>query len=93
MYDWLLLTLVFPNFSSQYELEIFPGLTYRMYSPKLVLLIFTSGKIVFTGAKRRDHIVGAFDNIYPVLLAFKRKDIPQHLPKKPRKVKNQDQEE
>src|SRR5690606_20304263 len=37
---------------SQYEPEIgFPGLIYRMHQPKIVLLIFVSGKIVLTGAK------------------------------------------
>jgi transcription initiation factor TFIID TATA-box-binding protein len=35
----------------QYEPEIFPGLIYRMKQPKIVLLIFVSGKIVITGAK------------------------------------------
>ena len=35
----------------QYEPELFPGLVYRMHAPKVVLLIFVSGKIVLTGAK------------------------------------------
>ena len=35
----------------QYEPELFPGLIYRMKVPKIVLLIFVSGKIVITGAK------------------------------------------
>lgn len=30
---------------------MFPGLIYRMLKPKVVLLIFVSGKIVLTGAK------------------------------------------
>lgn len=34
-----------------YEPEIFPGLVYRMLDPKIVLLIFVSGKVVLTGAK------------------------------------------
>eukprot|EP00475_Leptophrys_vorax_P032060 TRINITY_DN4907_c0_g1_i4.p1 TRINITY_DN4907_c0_g1~~TRINITY_DN4907_c0_g1_i4.p1 ORF type:complete len:255 (-),score=23.56 TRINITY_DN4907_c0_g1_i4:297-1061(-) len=34
-----------------YEPELFPGLIYRMKQPKIVLLIFVSGKIVLTGAK------------------------------------------
>jgi len=38
---------------STYEPEIFPGLIYRMSSPKIVLLIFASGKIVLTGAKNK----------------------------------------
>jgi transcription initiation factor TFIID TATA-box-binding protein len=37
----------------KYEPELFPGLIYRMVQPKIVLLIFVSGKIVLTGAKAR----------------------------------------
>ena len=39
------------EFLMQYEPELFPGLIYRMKQPKIVLLIFVSGKIVLTGAK------------------------------------------
>ncbi|KAJ3330534.1 TATA-box-binding protein [Blyttiomyces sp. JEL0837] len=52
---------------SSYEPELFPGLIYRMVKPKIVLLIFVSGKIVLTGAKVRDEIYQAFEQIYPVL--------------------------
>ena len=52
---------------SSYEPELFPGLIYRMIQPKIVLLIFVSGKIVLTGAKVRDEIYKAFEQIYPVL--------------------------
>lgn len=38
-----------------------------MVRPKIVLLIFVSGKIVLTGAKLREEIYQAFENIYPVL--------------------------
>lgn len=57
-----------------YEPEMFPGLIYRMSRPKIVLLVFVSGKIVLTGAKERNHIYEAFQNIYPVLLNFKKKE-------------------
>eukprot|EP00213_Chloropicon_mariensis_P002685 CAMPEP_0197471068 /NCGR_PEP_ID=MMETSP1309-20131121/1914_1 /TAXON_ID=464262 /ORGANISM="Genus nov. species nov., Strain RCC998" /LENGTH=238 /DNA_ID=CAMNT_0043008465 /DNA_START=68 /DNA_END=784 /DNA_ORIENTATION=- len=57
-----------------YEPEIFPGLIYKMKSPKVVLLIFVSGKIVLTGAKSREDIYSAFENIYPVLQEFKKSD-------------------
>ena len=40
---------------------------YRMIKPKIVLLIFVSGKIVLTGAKVREEIYQAFEMIYPVL--------------------------
>ncbi|KAF8398158.1 hypothetical protein HHK36_017084 [Tetracentron sinense] len=33
---------------SQYEPELFPAMIYRMKQPKIVLLIFVSGKIVLT---------------------------------------------
>ncbi|KAF2876593.1 TATA-box binding protein, partial [Massariosphaeria phaeospora] len=59
------------NFTS-YEPEIFPGLVYRMMKPKIVLLIFVSGKIVLTGAKVREEIYTAFNLIYPVLGHFRK---------------------
>jgi len=63
------------NFSS-YEPEVFPGLIYRMLTPKVALLIFVSGKLVLTGAKTRNDIRLAFDKIYPVLKEFQKdKDI------------------
>lgn len=36
---------------SEYEPEQFPGLVYRMKDPKAAALIFSSGKIVCTGAR------------------------------------------
>lgn len=57
---------------SQYEPELFPGLIYRMVKPKIVLLIFVSGKIVLTGAKVREEIYQAFSSIYPVLSEFRK---------------------
>ena len=54
-----------------YEPEIFPGLIYHMLDPEIVLLIFVSGKIVLTGAKKRGEIYEAFKKIYPVLFKFK----------------------
>ena len=74
---WLLLVntnlicLVIGQFSS-YEPELFPGLIYRMVKPRIVLLIFVSGKVVLTGAKVRQEIYEAFDNIYPILKNFKK---------------------
>ncbi|EEB05408.1 TATA-binding protein [Schizosaccharomyces japonicus yFS275] len=57
---------------SSYEPELFPGLIYRMVKPKIVLLIFVSGKIVLTGAKVREEIYQAFEAIYPVLSEFRK---------------------
>lgn len=57
---------------SSYEPELFPGLIYRMVKPKVVLLIFVSGKVVLTGAKLREDLHDAFNNIYPVLTEFRK---------------------
>ena len=38
---------------TEYEPEQFPGLVYRLSDPKVVLLLFGSGKVVCTGAKTR----------------------------------------
>jgi transcription initiation factor TFIID TATA-box-binding protein len=64
---------------SSYEPELFPGLIYRMMKPRIVLLIFVSGKIVLTGAKVREEIYQAFELIYPVLSDF-RKSWANRLP-------------
>jgi len=37
---------------SMYEPEQFPGLIHRMLEPKTVILLFASGKLVCTGAKK-----------------------------------------
>lgn len=37
--------------STEYRPEQFPGLVYRLWKPKLAMLIFSSGKMVCTGAK------------------------------------------
>lgn len=58
----------------QYEPEIFPGLIYRIYQPKVVVLIFVSGKIVLTGAKTREQIKEAYANILPALQMHKKED-------------------
>ncbi|XP_026554212.1 TATA box-binding protein-like protein 2 [Pseudonaja textilis] len=65
------LVLTHQQFSS-YEPELFPGLIYRMVKPRIVLLIFVSGKVVLTGAKDRSEIYEAFENIYPILKGFKK---------------------
>lgn len=57
---------------TSYEPELFPGLVYRMVKPKVVLLIFVSGRIVLTGARVREEIYQAFENIYPVLSEFRK---------------------
>jgi len=44
-----------------------------MVEPKIVLLIFASGKIVLTGAKNKEDIYKAFEMMYFVLKKYKKK--------------------
>jgi len=57
---------------ASYEPELFPGLIYRLVSPRVVFLIFVSGKVVITGAKKEIDLSNALTKLYPVLLEFKK---------------------
>ena len=46
-----------------YEPEQFAGAVYRMDEPKVVILIFTTGKLVVTGAKDEEQIYQAVDKL------------------------------
>ena len=46
--------------NTMYEPEVFPGLIYRMKEPKTVFLIFSTGKVVCTGAKNKEFVKDAF---------------------------------
>ncbi|CAM9125589.1 unnamed protein product [Chrysoparadoxa australica] len=60
---------------ASYEPELFPGLIYRLANPRVVLLVFVSGKVVLTGGKKLEHLQQAFDKMYPVLCEFKKKSV------------------
>lgn len=50
-----------------YEPEQFPGLIYRMQTPKVVMLLFASGKLVCTGAKHEDMVKEAVGKVHVLL--------------------------
>jgi transcription initiation factor TFIID TATA-box-binding protein len=52
---------------TMYEPEQFPGLIYRVDSPKVVFLIFASGKIVCTGATKEEDVYDAVGNLHEKL--------------------------
>jgi transcription initiation factor TFIID TATA-box-binding protein len=52
---------------SMYEPEQFPGLIYRMLDPKTVILIFASGKLVCTGAKKESEVYRSVHNLHSLL--------------------------
>jgi transcription initiation factor TFIID TATA-box-binding protein len=53
----------------EYEPEQFPGLVYRLDEPKVVVLLFGSGKLVCTGARTPEDVVRAVDKITEELKA------------------------
>ena len=52
---------------AEYEPEQFPGLIHRMADPKTVILLFASGKLVCTGAKRESEVYRAVNNLHVLL--------------------------
>ena len=52
---------------AMYEPEQFPGLIYRMSNPKTVNLLFSSGKIVCTGAKQEKQVHKAIKKLSTTL--------------------------
>jgi transcription initiation factor TFIID TATA-box-binding protein len=54
---------------TMYEPEQFPGLIYRMDEPKVVILIFASGNLVCTGAKREQDVYDAVHKLHANLEA------------------------
>jgi transcription initiation factor TFIID TATA-box-binding protein len=45
----------------EYEPEQFPGLVYRIKDPRIVVLIFSSGKIILTGGKTLEDVKKGLD--------------------------------
>ncbi|NLF88625.1 TATA-box-binding protein [Candidatus Bathyarchaeota archaeon] len=52
---------------AMYEPEQFPGLIYRMEEPKVVILLFASGKLVCTGAKKEPDSYDAVEKLQVLL--------------------------
>jgi len=52
---------------TMYEPEQFPGLIYRMDDPKVVILLFASGKLVCTGAKKEQDVYDAVQKLHTLL--------------------------
>ncbi|MEA2055967.1 MAG: TATA-box-binding protein [Candidatus Thermoplasmatota archaeon] len=47
----------------EYEPEQFPGLVYRIKEPKVAMLLFSSGKIVCTGARSTEDALKAVEKL------------------------------
>ena len=60
----------------EYEPEQFPGLVYRVKDPKAAMLIFSSGKIVCTGARSIVDVKKAVEKVAMMIKSLKL-DIPK----------------
>jgi len=67
---------------TMYEPEQFPGLIYRMDEPKVVILVFASGKLVCTGAKKESSVYIAVSKLQEILES--KNIITYEGPEKPR---------
>lgn len=56
-----------PGSIVEYEPDQFPGAVYRMENPKVVFLVFTTGKLVCVGAKMEEDIYRATENLLRIL--------------------------
>jgi transcription initiation factor TFIID TATA-box-binding protein len=52
---------------TMYEPEQFPGLIYRMDKPRVVILVFASGSLVITGAKKEQDVYDAVHKLHEIL--------------------------
>ncbi len=52
---------------TMYEPEQFPGMIYRMDEPRVVILIFASGNLVVTGAKKEQEVYDAVNKLHTSL--------------------------
>jgi len=53
--------------SCMYEPEQFPGLIYRMTEPRVVILVFASGSLVCTGAKKEQDVYDSVRKLHVML--------------------------
>ena len=53
----------------EYHPDQFPGLVFRLKTPKTATLIFSSGKMVCTGARRESEVYRAVNNRHVLLEA------------------------
>jgi len=61
---------------AEYEPEQFPGLVYRVKDPKAAILIFSTGKIVCTGARSIADVRKAVEKVAGVIRSLKI-DVPK----------------
>ena len=66
---------------AEYDKKKFPGLVYRVKAPKAAFLIFTSGKVVCTGAKNVEDVRTVITNMAKTLksIGFEKIDLEPEI--------------
>ncbi|MDO8641350.1 MAG: hypothetical protein Q7R33_07370 [Nitrosarchaeum sp.] len=59
------ITKKFPD--TEYHPEQFPGLVFRLQNPRTATLIFRTGKMVCTGAKKESDVYRSVHNLHSLL--------------------------
>ena len=59
------ITQKFPD--TEYHPDQFPGLVFRLNSPRTATLIFRTGKMVCTGAKKESDVYRSVHNLHSLL--------------------------
>jgi transcription initiation factor TFIID TATA-box-binding protein len=67
--------------NAEYNKKKFPGLVYRVKAPKAAFLIFTSGKVVCTGAKNVEDVRTVITNMAKTLksIGFEKIDLEPEI--------------
>jgi len=71
---------------AEYDKNRFPGLIYRMKKPKVAILLFTSGKLVCTGAKSIEQTKEAINIILDRIRTLFKEKHPDELGNIPKEV-------
>lgn len=79
---------------TKYNPEVFAGLIFKIPQPKLTMLIFASGKIIFTGAKTLEELDQAAQWIMPYLQLNEKTNVMsvEEFQAKVEQQKNEEQE-
>jgi len=56
----------------KYNSDNFPGLIFYMNDLKVSLMVFEYGKVVISGAKKKEEVEEIFRNVYPLLIESKK---------------------
>lgn len=63
---------------AEYEPELHPGVTYKLYDPKATLKIFSTGSITVTAPSVAD-VQAAIEHIFPLVYEFKKERTKEDL--------------